>query len=161
MLKIKVPKYAQRKVLKPGELKKLMRVKTTKAQAIQIIERNLAVLRGLKRNEHITLPYGCPHCNEDYACEACAWTKGLGKLPGYNPAVERCCIGRCTTFGGVTYAEISNVFSYGYASVTLKFWYRLPACNLSQARVYARGHIQWALAVIAKAKKRRVNHVAR
>jgi hypothetical protein len=156
------------KALKPPELEILKRVKTAKAQARQILKRNLGLLEALERipttveemnraaDEKRDLDYegdvGCPHCNSGYDCRKCAWqatVENPGNLPAYRP----CCN---AAFGGL---KLENAGSHGFVEIDYGWGGEVLRCDvcyvdaedmknlwsdIGQCRKFLEAHVDWA-----------------
>lgn len=129
----------KRKALSAEELENLLHIPTTVAEAQQILKRNTGLLDALERKDYAyTGNAGCPHCG-DHACTECAWFLygSAGCFDGM--------------FGGLSVLSRTGV-CYGVDSESLF----LPEASidrtraLRRARIFLRGHVEWAEAVISR-----------
>ena len=156
-------------VLTEDELKALLCVRTTHAQAKQILRRNRGMLRaweGALKNVYQTY-IGCPHCNWNYSCEGCCWQAYPVPDPptdmnslneclasSWKSAIDGdyngqfCCCHPGITFGGVSYSEVSRYIVLRYHSETLKYIHRIYSAPAKLITSFLKGHTDWARAVL-------------
>lgn len=135
-----------KKVLLPDELKQLLRVRTTPAQARQIVRRSQKALDLTRRGFEGTVNVACPHC------------EAAGSQPGLfvcgNCAYQAVARGQwaCTkfNFGGVNYDYVC-----GYIKLTLRTLIVMEPFVPQAVEDWLQGHIEWAQAVIDRAKRKR------
>lgn len=149
-------------VLSDDELKFLLSVGTSKAEAKTIRERFIQIERCLKRREPRIILIGCPHCtlgNAALCCAQCRYTKALcilkRRFPQFCPCLS-------VKFGGMSLVQVNRKFDKrGLGIVTLgvgQAAVSAAATRASQAVIdaavrWARGHINWADAVLNGGKK--------
>ncbi len=152
-------------------------VATTPEQARQIIKRNKALLRELKKAEpkllkkripdgwyrtknrdvRKSLRIDCPHCGEEVDCGDCAWW-------AYAQVLGACC---CGDFDGHTLDDVSN-----YAPISVSFWpskacidvidggqglrsFKIEEIRdcIADIRKFLEAHVTWGKDVIKRSKK--------
>lgn len=117
-------------------------VKTTAAQAGQIIRRNRAILRALRAKEDEVIPIGCPHCQG--SCVGCSYQ--IDAQPG---TYSSWCLDY--SFGGIAARDVNCVdLADDHVDVTAE---GADVRDLRRAKQWARGHIEWAQEVIRRAEK--------
>lgn len=155
--KEKTVKKPRRKVLSAEELKILANLPTTVEEAQTIKRRFKAILDGLKKPpvNRLDIYEPCPHCAYDkatytYCCGKCRYNK----MPFTDRALNRVlpCM-RCLNiaFGVITARDVTDivVLSHHKATVLGTLSSSLRAKELvSMARIWAKGHVEWADAVI-------------
>jgi len=156
-------------VLTEEELACILKVPTTREQAVQILHRNLMLLGPIdfwmdhihhldcltEQERQFESGIGCPHCDLEYTCDRCAW-QGIKPSPWMK---HPCC---SVPFGGVTYISLNSLkaidFHYQADSEHLELRAvegRSMAAiteDLLQVRRYLRGHIEWAQAVLQRSE---------
>lgn len=128
-------------VLTKHELAALLEVRTTHAQARQILARNKALLALVEAGKDGVVYIGCPHCQaarekvlpDCNACHNCAYLRAGNDTCGNY------------SFGGITYNGPSFGVGLGVTLAEVVF----PACEC-EARKFLLGHIEWAEAVLAR-----------
>lgn len=182
MVKKNIKRFAitrRPKVLLPGELKKLLMVKTTRDQAKLIYIRNLKLLEWLEKHEQpngeyhsFTIKYGCPHCQKidmdnDSDCNDCAWNS-------YPHPANTTAICFRAEFAGYTLDDMEDaqqiilIFDRDHAMIQITAVPLLPAKMVDSSIDYyldhyeddyemthkfLEGHLEWTIAVIEKSKK--------
>lgn len=153
-------------ILSKEELKNLLKVKTNRAQARQILKRNKGILKFLEQLPVTQEEYdqydgdglydghvGCPHCYS-YQCSNCSWQEFYEDRQaciGYRQA----CI--YVPFGGIRYIDcedISEIYLSYYQereSVRWDFTYNeeYPE-ELANLKTFIKGHIEWAKEILKK-----------
>jgi hypothetical protein len=148
-----------RKVLSKEELRKLMLVPTTIAQARQIILRNTVMLEGLKNRINLNTQVGCPHCSKDedtnrFNCRTCAYQ--AYPINSNHQLIGPCCYAK---FGGQSYlfgGRISFFIGLECDSEYIHADQKMSREDLCAVRRFLNGHIEWARAVIRHLKKKKV-----
>ena len=135
----------KKSVLLEGELENLLKVKTSVAGARIMKKRFQWVL------DHLDEPnaaedFGCPHCLEVDDCPVCA----------YNIAFDRSDGATCleVPFGGVIALDVERLVILSSTNVAIVRAPETPE-EREQVEVWAKGHIEWADAVLAKKAKGR------
>ena len=144
-------------VLSTVELRNLLKVETSKAQAQSMLKKFTRILLLLRAKLPGSVRIRCPHCDMD--CRSCAYN-----IPEFNADIENRSSLGCefclnVPFGGVTYWDqepwvqlsISNatVMDAGCSSD------RLTPEKYRRALRWVAGHIGWANEVIRRASGKR------
>lgn len=143
------------RVLSTKELNALLKVKTTSAQARQIIRRNSIALEMLQNGPwpdegEFTVKVGCPHCNQ--SCRHCAYPSNGGGIDEHGNLYM---FGQCLhyKFGGVSYYNVNCIID-----ISRDFYLLHKADSRSReykdAITWLKGHIEWAEAVLKRAKRK-------
>ena len=145
------------KVLSKKELKHLLNLPTTLEEARTIKRKFEGVLAALEREEDDTIDERCPHCVYDddgcmFRCGDCRYNK-----PPFVPD-NQVPILRCTTvpFGGVMAINVETFVTLNCHSVEVHFpslrrdGYPYFPDTLPEAKRWAKGHVEWADAVIRR-----------
>jgi len=126
-------------MLTQEEIDVLMQVETTVEQAQQIIDRNQPLLDALRAGEEYYAGLGCPHCGRGYPCYGCAWTRAT------KDNEFACCH---VTFAGLTLHDVAGVICYGWNSEEVHV--SGTEKGKENAIEFLKGHIEWAMLVIAQ-----------
>jgi hypothetical protein len=133
-------------VLSRSELRNLLKVKTTKKQAEQIILRNQLALEMLKNYLDDTVLVGCPHCEAcDVKCSKCAYNIGTGG----NIYCQEYCLDY--SFGGFRYRDVQSIIDIRPTHMHVRE--STDEHTRYKARVWMEGHIEWAQAVLNQKRK--------
>ena len=131
-------------------------VKTTPKQARQMIKRFKLMLNAFETGAGVyDGDIGCPHCGG--VCNACAYV-----IPPFIGFPDTCFGARyClrATFGGVNYRMVSDVIGLCSDGETVYQSVQdlrrdLQYVLIGDVRKFFLGHIQWAVIVLRKAKKK-------
>ena len=135
------------KVLTRTELKNLLKVKTSRKQAAQVLKRNATMLDDVMNDRNGVHEIGCPHCSSEYRCDRCAWN-----IPPFNndKIGGRYCLN--ATFGGIDgvpdLVGLSHDKCHSYAAD--REYDNLPSSSRQEAIKWLLGHIEWTLTVLKK-----------
>lgn len=150
------------KVLSPQELEDLMKVPTTVEEARQIKERNERLLELLEKNEDGYVAIGCPHCSysssKGFSCKRGERTCRWYKYPGVHKRYSMPCV--YVPFGGISYADVSRIINYESSCAQVKNTeaeFSIYKKQKQQAKIFLKGHIEWAEAVISKYEQEEEN----
>jgi hypothetical protein len=131
-------------VLLEGEMENLLKIRTSVKDARLIKKRFQWVLNNLDKPDR-TSPLGCPHCSCDF-CSQCSYFV----IP-FSDQRENPCLS--VPFGGVIFWDIVHIIQIGSDFIGILATPKTPE-EREQVEVWAKGHIEWANAVLARAKKR-------
>ena len=146
--------FNPRRVLSPQEEAGLRKVETTKADARQILLRNLQLLADLYFQTSAEYGVGCPHCSTNdrrhFRCTTCRWQKH----PIAAAAAPKYVVCGSVPFGGVTLDNSDLSISYG---ADFEDVFGDNPYHRQQTYRFLVGNVEWALLVLGIVPKRKNN----